>query len=99
MRVDVGELGSALSLFAPSLSRSPSHATMLRGARVQTLNRAALRAARKNQAVFAAARNLATKASPAQVASAALPRPAQLKAAARECPSPPCCSTEPDSPT
>ncbi|BGO97911.1 ATP synthase subunit beta [Rhodotorula toruloides ATCC 204091] len=55
---------------------------MLRGARVQTLNRAALRAARKNQAVFAAARNLATKASPAQVASAAIPRPAQLKAAA-----------------
>lgn len=68
---------------SPSLSLVPQQPTMLRGAQVKVLNRGALRAARKNAAVFNAARTLATKAASPAVLPKVLPRAASA-AASRE---------------
>ena len=57
---------------------------MLRGAQVKVLNRAALRSARKNAAVFNAARNLATKVSTPAFTAPSVPRATPVKAATRE---------------
>lgn len=57
---------------------------MLRSAQVKVLNRGALRAARKNAAVFQAARTLATKAAAPTAVPSALPRAANLRANASE---------------
>jgi hypothetical protein len=57
---------------------------MLRGAQVKVLNRAALRSARKNAAVFNAARNLATKAATPAFTAPSVPRATPVKAASRE---------------
>ncbi|GAA6001228.1 hypothetical protein JCM10207_007474 [Rhodosporidiobolus poonsookiae] len=55
---------------------------MLRGAQVKVLNRGALRAARKNAAVFNAARSLATKAASPAFAASTLPRAVATSVAA-----------------
>ncbi|CEQ39362.1 SPOSA6832_00884 [Sporobolomyces salmonicolor] len=55
---------------------------MLRGAQVKVLNRAALRSARKNAAVFNAARTLATKAATPAFTAPSVPRAAPAQAAA-----------------
>jgi len=57
---------------------------MLRGAQVKVLNRAALRSARKNAAVFNAARNLATKAAAPAFTAPSVPRATATKVASRK---------------
>lgn len=73
-------------LVFPYARRLLTKVAMLRSAQVKVLNRGALRAARKNAAVFQAARTLATKAASPAVVPSALPRAANLRASARESP-------------
>lgn len=81
----LGALPPVLAASSPPLllPSPPQLLVMLRGAQVKVLNRGALRAARKNAAVFNAARTLATKAASPAVLPKVLPR-ATAAAAARE---------------